>query len=58
MSERRLWTREVILPIIQEDDIILRLVAKHGAKKWTEIAQDMKTNYTQLARSSKQIRER
>lgn len=56
MTERRLWTQQVHSIWFQEDTIIKELVEKHGGKKWTQIAIDMKGLHPHLARSSKQIR--
>jgi hypothetical protein len=43
--------------LIQEDSIILTLIAQHGTSQWTAIASQMRISCPS-SRSSKQIRER
>ena len=49
--ERRAWSRK-------EDDAIVRLVQKHGTKRWAIIAQELNTEISGVCRSGKQCRTR
>ena len=49
--ERRAWSRK-------EDDAIVRLVQKHGTKKWAIIAQELNAEISGVCRSGKQCRTR
>ena len=56
--DRRLWTQEVILIQIQEDQAITKLVDEYGNKKWTIIAEKLPQYSQGFVRSGKQCRER
>lgn len=51
MSDRRAWNEE-------EDNVIRKLVNKHGIRQWTKVAQEMETKFHLDGRSGKQCRER
>ena len=51
MTDRRAWN-------VDEDNVIKRLVHKHGIRQWTKVAQEMETKYNLEGRSGKQCRER
>lgn len=51
MNDRRAWNEE-------EDNVIRRLVSKHGIRQWTKVAQEMDTKFHLEGRSGKQCRER
>jgi myb proto-oncogene protein len=50
-SDRRVWTTE-------EDNAIRQLVAKHGTKSWSVIAENLQKELSIAGRSGKQCRER
>jgi hypothetical protein len=50
-SDRRVWT-------IEEDNAIRQLVAKHGTKSWSVIAENLAKDLNIAGRSGKQCRER
>lgn len=50
-SDRRVWTAE-------EDNAIRALVAKHGTKSWSVIAENLQKELAIAGRSGKQCRER
>ena len=50
-SDRRVWTAE-------EDNAIRQLVAKHGTKSWSVIAENLQKELSIAGRSGKQCRER
>jgi len=50
-SDRRVWT-------IEEDNAIRQLVAKHGTKSWSVIAENLQKELSIAGRSGKQCRER
>ena len=50
-SDRRVWTTE-------EDNAIRALVAKHGTKSWSVIAENLQKELAIAGRSGKQCRER
>ena len=49
--ERRAWSRK-------EDDAIVRLVQRHGTKRWAVIAQELNAEIQNVCRSGKQCRTR
>lgn len=53
--DRRLWTSEVQQRNIQEDQHIIRLVAKFGTKKWPLISERLCAE-TEFERTGKQCR--
>lgn len=50
-SDRRVWT-------VEEDNAIRALVAKHGTKSWSVIAENLQKELAIAGRSGKQCRER
>mmetsp|Transcript_30779 Transcript_30779/g.69077 ORF Transcript_30779/g.69077 Transcript_30779/m.69077 type:complete len:114 (-) Transcript_30779:93-434(-) len=49
--ERRAWSRK-------EDDAIMRLVGRHGTKKWAIVAQELNEGIAGASRTGKQCRTR
>lgn len=58
MAERKIWTQEVLLRLIQEDRVLLEIIQVRKIKKWSAIARCMETEYNVYGRTGKQCRER
>ena len=56
MCERKSWTKMVSIAFMQEDKILKLLYYQRGHKKWSDIAEIMRSEYGILGRNGKQCR--